>query len=180
MKVAIVVGHEESKQGAVNKSSGMTEFQFNQDLACRIHQILYSVKGIKSFVVFRDNGYEQLPYDVNRTGCDIAIELHCNAFNEKAKGCETLYWGNSKKGKLLASSIQDAIITGYKPLADRGLKPKSNGDRGAYFLQKTAMPSVILEPFFIDNDLELNHANANFDKLAESIAYGIEAYKESL
>lgn len=179
MKVAIVVGHEQNAQGAVNKTHGVTEFQFNSELASLIQEAL-DHEGIDNVVVFRENGYSQLPYDINRTSADIALELHANAANTVAKGCETLYWHTSKNGKRLASCIQDSILGIYKPLADRKIKPKNQGDRGATVLRKTSMPCVILEPFFIDNNQDYKYAKKNIEVLAFSIVDGIKQYKAGL
>ena len=178
MKVAIIVGHEANKQGAVNVKTGVTEFAFNTRLAELIQDEFDLMPGFECIVVYRENGYEELPYDVNRTGADIAISLHCNAFNKKARGCETLHWYGSKNGALLAECLHDSFVNVYGVSSDRGVKPRTASDRGANLLRKTSMPCVIVEPFFIDNDAELEYALDNINKLAKAVVYGVADYQE--
>lgn len=84
--------------------------------------------------------------DANRDGLITDDELH-----HAGRGCETLYYPESQKGVVLAHNVQDALTEFFPP--DRGIKegwyrmnPKNGPD---YFLEKTACPSIIVEPDFI-------------------------------
>lgn len=184
MKVALIIGHSETSQGAVNKSNKVSEFQFNEPLAFGIAQQLND-RGFEALVVYRDCSYKQLPSKVNRTGADIAISLHCNAFNGGAHGTETLYYKGSLKGRRLAQCLQTEIVDCLQ-LPDRGIKEKKaghkgkTGDRGGVLLKYTSMPCVIAEPFFIDSDDSLALAVHKFDGLVNAYANGIQAYLEDL
>ena len=101
----------------------------------------------------------------------MVISLHSNAFNQSAKGAETLYWPTRKKGCRLAQCIQNELVKLGR--TDRGIKPRDN----LYLLRKTAAPCVIVEPFFIDNDSEYEWAIANIDKLALAISEGVNNYE---
>ncbi len=179
-KVALIIGHNEASQGASNKNSGVSEFMFNETLAMKIADLLVA-SGIRPFVVYRDGTYEELPAHVNLTEADIAISLHCNAFNKKQNGSETLYYVKSKNGKRLAGLIQNEIVKCLR-LHDRGLKPCNvahegkAGDRGGHLLKYTDMPCAIAEPFFIDCDKSLALAQNKIDELAKAYVSAIIRY----
>lgn len=179
-KVAIIIGHSEESQGAANRNSGMTEFLFNEPLAHLIATKLITA-GYEPLVIYRGESYSSLPGDVNKTGADIAVSLHCNAFNNDPNGTETLYFKDSQKGFLLASCVQEQIVK-CLGLKDRGIKPckykyvGKAGDRGGYLLEKTSMPCVIVEPFFIDSDTSLELASLKIDELAQAYTKGIQNF----
>lgn len=180
MKIAIIIGHNEKKQGAVNDSSGVTEYTFNKPLAFMIGTILANA-GHTPVVVYRDSTYRKLPSDVNKTGASLAISLHCNAFDDDPNGSEVLYYTKSTKGKALAGSIQAEVVK-CLGLKDRGLRPcdydhiGKAGDKGGYLLKYTNMPCVLVEPFFLDADSSLELAEAKKPELAQAIANGIINY----
>jgi len=178
-KVALIVGHSPESPGAINQNYGMSEFEFNGPLAHAVAQNLIAV-GHEPLIIYRDT-YADLPEKVNKTEADIAVSLHCNAFNEDPNGTETLYYNGSSKGFLLASCIQEQIVN-CLGLKDRGLKAceaaheGKAGDRGGHLLQGTKMPCVIVEPFFIDSDTSLELANHKFDELVDAYTQGIANY----
>jgi N-acetylmuramoyl-L-alanine amidase len=149
--VAIVVGHSDNSRGASNPVSGMSEHPFNHKVAKDIAAALnndesHNVNGI---IVLRKTGLGDLIKEVNATGANLCLSLHCNAFNRTASGCETLYYHTSKKSKEFAEVVQFELIE-LMGNADRGIKPKSSEERGGWILRETNMPCVIAEPFFID------------------------------
>lgn len=182
MKIAIVIGHSERNQGAVNDTYNVSEYAFNKPLAFMIGTILANA-GHTPIVVYRDSTYSKLPIDVNKTGASLAISLHCNAFNDDPHGSEVLYYTKSTKGKALAGSIQAEVVK-CLGLKDRGLRPcdydyiGKAGDRGGYLLKYTNMPCVVVEPFFLDADSSLELAEAKKPELAQAIANGIINYIE--
>jgi N-acetylmuramoyl-L-alanine amidase len=104
-----------------------------------------------------------------------AVELHFNAANGHARGCEWLFWNGSTRGKALASELRTAHRGAFPDQVDRGLKPRGAGDRGALFLRWTPCPAVICEPFFGDNPDEWSvfGGNAGRARLAMAVADGI-------
>ncbi len=151
--VAIVVGHSKVRGGAANPRNGMSEYPFNfsvaQDIAAALNNDeSHSVKGV---VILRKTGLGSLINEVNDTGADLCISLHCNAFDQTVTGCETLYYHRSKNGKIFAELVQFEMVE-LMGNADRGIKPKSSEERGGWLLRETNMPCVIAEPFFIDED----------------------------
>ena len=166
---ALVIGHKKRSPGAVNENFGISEFDFNEDLAFRIEK---KVNAVDVQRVYRRT-YQELPDDINALNPDFIISLHCNAFNTRASGTEVLYYHRSEKGKMMAEILLKHLVEHLK-LPNRGLKPKTAEDRGGYLLRYTKAPCVIAEPFFIDNDEDLSRALEDKDGLAEAYAQAIE------
>lgn len=105
---------------------------------------------------------------------DIAIEIHFNAArdsnnNPVGRGCETLYYPGSDRGKKLAEMCQEALEEFYPP--NRGAKEgwyrmnKKNGPD--FFLAKTKCPAVIIEPEFVHRaEIIHKHRDDAIKKLA--------------
>ena len=170
---ALVIGHKKASPGAINKNTGITEFEFNDDLAIKIEK---KVENVDIQRVYR-RIYKELPHDINELNPDFIISLHCNAFNEKASGTEVLYYHRSEKGKKMAEILLKHLVEHLK-LPNRGIKPKTAEDRGGYLLRYTKAPCIIAEPFFIDNDDDLARAQEDINGLAEAYAKAIEEIVE--
>lgn len=180
VKVGIIVGHKPSRPGATNQRYRMSEYTFNSALAEAIVSILKRSPWIKPFVIFRQpDSYSKLPAKVNATGVEFAISLHANAYDKSATGTEVLYYEGSPKGKELARILQSSLLLALG-LANRGIKPRDEEDRGGTLLRYTSMPCVIAEPFFIDNDGDLIRARDRWTELATAYADAIEQYGRTL
>ncbi len=167
-KCALVIGHKKTSPGASNKNTGLTEFSFNDELAIEIEKMVSDVEVQR---IYRRT-YNTLPDDINELNPDFTISLHCNAFNETASGTEVLYYHRSTKGKLIAEILNEKLVNALA-LKNRGEKPKSAEDRGGYLLKNTIAPCVIAEPFFIDNDNDLNIVQENREALVKAYADSI-------
>lgn len=167
-KCALVIGHKKKSPGASNKNSGITEFDFNEGLAMEIEK---NVADVEVQRVYRRT-YSTLPGDINELNPDFIISLHCNAYNETASGTEVLYYHRSKKGKLIAEILNKNLVNALQ-LNNRGEKPKSSEDRGGNLLKLTNAPCVIAEPFFIDNNDDLQKALDNKEALVKAYAVSI-------
>ena len=91
---------------------------------------------------------DSLAYGVNKANslkADLFVSCHVNAFKqtESQRGCEVLYSPNSSKGKSLATNLTNAI-------ANLGFNNRGVKEQNFYELRNTNMPSVIIEPFFLD------------------------------
>ncbi len=166
---ALVIGHKKSSPGAVNPRLGLSEFEFNENLALLIERL---TQGVEVQRIYRRT-YASLPEDINALAPDFVVSLHCNAFNGQASGTEVLYYHRSRRGKLLAEIIQRRLV-GHLGLPDRGLKPCTAEDRGGYLLRYTKAPCVICEPFFIDNDQDLARAQEDLEGLALAYAQALD------
>lgn len=166
---ALVIGHKKLSPGAMNKAQGLTEFDFNDDLAKRIEG--YVNEAVIQRVYRRTWG--ELPADINTVDPGFIVSLHCNAFNTEASGTEVLYYHRSQNGKKIAEILHHRLVE-YLKLKDRGIKPKTAEDRGGYLLCYTKAPCIIAEPFFIDNDSDLARAQTDVDGLAKAYAKAID------
>lgn len=175
MSVAISIGHRKSSQGARMVTTGETEWSFNTRLAYLIQSIL-TANHVPSIVFYRPDhraGIYTLCDAINEAGHDLAVELHFNSFsNQTAHGSEVLYHYMSSRGNHLASVIQNCMVAATG-LADRGLRPRRPKTRGWPYLSSTAMPAVIVEPFFGSNPDDCGRVSACFDDLAAAIAEAI-------
>jgi len=169
MTIALVVGHTEDKKGAKNKSFGVYEYNINNKLAKDIKKILSD----KVDIVYRLNGYKNLPSDISKIDPKFILSLHSNAFNTKASGSETLYYHKSKTGKMIAQVFQNLIVKSLG-LKDRGIKSKTAEDRGGYLLKYTQAPCIIMEPYFIDNDDDFTTYLCKYKNYVENISNTIE------
>ncbi len=165
----LVIGHKKSSPGAVNERAHITEFDFNDALSVMIEKRVISAKIQR---IYRRT-YIELPDDINSLGPDFVVSLHCNAFNKKASGTEVLFYHRSQRGRQMAEILLEKL-TSCLHLPNRGIKPKTSEDRGGYLLRYTKAPAVISEPFFIDNDEDLETARANLDGLASAYASAID------
>lgn len=166
---ALVIGHKKSSPGAVNERAGLSEFDFNEDLAIRIEK---KIRNAEVQRIYRRT-YKELPDDINALEPDFVISLHCNAFNTQVAGTEVLYYHKSEKGKKMAEILLKYLLEHLK-LPDRGIKSRMAEDRGGYLLRYTKAPCLIAEPFFIDNNSDLARAQEDLDGLAAAYAAAID------
>lgn len=174
-KCALVIGHKKSSPGASNQNEGITEFEFNEQLAFDIEK---RAEGVDVQKVYRRT-YNTLPDDINELDPDFIISLHCNAFNGTASGTEVLYYHRSQKGQQFAEILNNHLIAALG-LKNRGIKPITAEDRGGNLLKNTYAPCLIAEPFFIDNDGDLKTALENREQLVEEYANAIESIAETV
>lgn len=174
-KIAIVVGHSNRSKGACN-ADGLCEYTYNTVLADLISSTLVTLGDYDPIVVYRDT-YRDLPNKINEIEPNLIISLHCNAFNTRASGTETLYHHRSSMGREFAKIVQSSMVN-VLGLPDRGVKPKTSEDRGGYLLRYTHAPCLILEPFFIDNESDLQCGLDLKPELAGAIAYSIKKFTE--
>ena len=108
----------------------------------------------------------------NRSGADIFVSIHCNAFNETAHGVETLTYPDDEEGHKLADCIQSQILSTFEDLTDRGVKDRDN----LAVLNGTDMPAVLVELAFIDNTSDALLLRDRQDDFARAVARGVTDY----
>jgi N-acetylmuramoyl-L-alanine amidase len=167
-KCIINIGHTPESPGAINGSWNISEFEFNSNIA----EILKveSPKNTEIKLVYQKQ-YTDLPAEINEFKPDYIISLHCNAFNKKTRGTEVLFLKGSTKGESIANILLDSLLK--LNFQDRGIKARTENDRGGYLLKNTIAPCVISEPFFIDNNDDCTQAHFKLDGL-------ITAYLEAI
>lgn len=170
MRIALVVGHKSNAAGACNKNHGICEFPFNDQLVKDLEARVGHKHDIE--IVYRDT-YNGLPAKINALYPKFIVSFHCNAFNTKASGTETLYYHKSSKGVVMADIFQKNMVAALG-LKDRGIKPKSAEDRGGYLLRYTNAPCVLIEPFFIDNDSDYLTVVNNYESFLQALEKSLD------
>tara|TARA_R100001510_G_C7656990_1_gene217890 strand:- start:23666 stop:24220 length:555 start_codon:yes stop_codon:yes gene_type:complete len=178
--IALCVGHSRPNDSGASSVTGVTEWDYNSELAEMVADKLK--EKTKVYSTYKGNGYVSamrwLARKLDEDRVDTAIEFHFNAATPKATGHEWLYWHSSDQGRLLSRALRDSFEDHFPQLASRGIKPRNKGSRGAMFLRTTSMPACIIEPFFGTNkedwDLAVNHKLG----IAEAISSGLKLYKD--
>lgn len=182
-KVALVVGHTSRAGGAHSSHFKMNEYKFYRNfMGPKIMNALLDLR-IESKMFFRDNGgYRQAYKDVIDWDADIVIELHFNAFNGKASGTEILLANNHDDPGLFEKEFaQDMVdkISGVLGISNRGLKfrPKEKGERGWHLVNQTrSIPSILIEPFFGDNENDCREVSNNLTSFTAAISLPCHTY----
>ena len=175
VKVALVVGHKPSSPGACNESYGLCEFGFYNPLVDKVAEELDG--DIEAVKILRDT-YKDLPDKINAEEPDLIVSFHANSFEEppgvdEVGGTEVLYYHKSAKGKAAATIMQEQLVD-FLGTKDRGIVPTRSEDKGGYLLRYTHAPAILIEPFFIDNDEDLEAVLENEEEFAAAIARAIE------
>jgi len=179
--IAAVVGHRMSAQGAVN-TRGVSEYIWNGTLAADVVAAL-AVYGVEAQVYERPNhrgGYQEVCDLLNRDKVEAVVSLHFNAATPAATGIETLCHPSSRRGRRLAGQVQRAMVA-CLGLADRGVKPTTENDRGVELriLTRTDAPAVIVESHFGSNDNDVAVATDALASgmLGRAIAQGVVKWR---
>ena len=172
-RVAISAGHNPEAKGAKdrdprNRNEFITEFDvtvpWQEELVQQLNEFVPESEYLHLRTLSVETGKLGYKVDqINKAKCDLAIEIHFNA-GAKTNGVETLFAPDSVGGKEAAKVIHAQ----YAPVMDnknRGIKEgwykmdrpgvvdyegDVDGDeKPDYFLAKTSMPAVILEPEFM-------------------------------
>jgi|TARA_R110000782_G_C14549616_1_gene384803 N-acetylmuramoyl-L-alanine amidase len=152
MKIAFVVGHHKKSKGAWSPFAGYSEWDFYNEVVKHLGDVnvFWHDENISGYTSRIQNTADK----INKVDFDLVIELHFNSSdNNKANGCETLYYHKSSKGRIYADMFSELIVsqTGIKS-RNGGLKPlKSKQDRGFASVYYTNAPTILIEPFFGSN-----------------------------
>lgn len=104
----------------------------------------------------------------NSWGAELFISVHCNAFNGKAKGTETLVYSFGSRAEEYAEKIQRSIVTALGT-ENRGVKERKD----LAVLRLTSMPAVLIETAFIDNPEDAILLRDRQDDFARAIFEGV-------
>lgn len=170
IRAAIIVGHEKKAPGAeFNNPKFKSEYDYNSAIARRcVDLAMTKFKEIDLKVIYRDGiGISGAYSEAKKFNPDCCIELHFNAFNEKAFGGETLSTVE-QLDKDFSEVIQAMICQVFNREGNsRGVKVLSRGDRGGgniYSMPGSA--NCLVEPFFGDNPVEAQLASDHFEQYA--------------
>lgn len=181
IKIDVIIGHNSRATGAYAPAPiSQSEFIFNTRVAQYMKQ-LEDQYGMDLKIINRystgsytreiRNAYAQVRRDAK-----AAVELHFNSAGPGATGTEMLYARGSKRGYLLARKVQNAALSALG-LRDRGVKPRSSGERGGKSLFAASPPTIITEPFFASSDRDLRSAsNLGHAGFARMYLEGLKEY----
>lgn len=111
----------------------------------------------------------QKAMEANNAGVDLFISIHRNSFPEdnEAEGVESLVYDLSGLKYQIAQAVNEQLeAVGF---VDLGVKARPN----LVVLKRTQMPAVLIEAGFINSDSDNELFDANFDAIAQAIAFGI-------
>lgn len=169
MLIVLDAGHGGSDPGAVY--NGRQEKDDNLRLALAVGDILKS-RGIDVVYTRTDDIYET-PFkkatDGNNAGADYFISFHRNSSEtpNNASGVQNLIYSKGGRSEEIAEDIQENLVNlGFR---DLGIVERPN----LVVLRRTAMPSVLIETGFINNDADNRKFDDEFDAIANAIADGI-------
>lgn len=178
-RLAIVVGHNSEKQGAVRKDTGESEFVWNSDLARMIEALSDQYPEIEVRIFHREPGMgyrreiERVYEETDRWGANATVELHFNASsNPDVSGTETLTSGTPASMALAMDVNREMIVA--LGLKDRGVKTRTGQDRGGKSLISGRAPAILIEPYFGSSKKGLGATDerAEKERLAEAIIRG--------
>lgn len=156
-KIALLVGHGAGDSGAIGWNK-VEEHSYNSKVATLLNSQDLG-KEIKVFYKSKSGGWATTYLEVAKFAPDLSIELHLNAANGKAYGCEVLVLNGQEStaeiGRNFALSFTKKFSRRMR--GDQGIKWISSGDRGYGNLvgaSVVATWSILVEPFFIDTESE--------------------------
>ena len=182
--------HGGSDPGKVS-ANGVSEKDINLALALKLRDLLEQ-KGIE-VILTRDADVGLHPSGVsNKKAADMqarcqiiteanpvfTISLHQNSYpSPEVKGAQVFYYEQSEKGKILATILQENLISRVDPENTRSAKANDS----YYLLKKTPTPTIIVECGFLSNPTEAELLlDENYqNKLVRAIYMGILEYLES-
>lgn len=179
LKVMLNPGHDREYDSGACHWSGTREADIAWQIGCKVQEYLEAA-GVETNIMQSDNlcgwdcNREDRPTAVCLTsdawGADVFVSIHCNAFNQQAKGTEVEYI--SSEGANVAQCIQSQIVDALGTV-DRGIKYR----RDLMVLKNTEAVAVLVECAFIDNDEDHDKLVNRTDEFAAAIARGITDYE---
>lgn len=190
--ILVSIGHNPYKKGA--RYGDFFEF----DEASRWVPLIVNALGSKGMAVPAGKLPDKVDF-INAHQPELAIECHFNSFQQwkdlnhdgkmtedemfhTGKGCETLYYPGSAKGKKLAMIVQESLSQIFFP--DRGVREgyyrENPNNPPDYFLAKTHCPAVIIEPDFIHRkDIIQQNRDAACQAIAGALLTALEELKNA-
>ena len=156
MKVALLIGHNSNKKGAYSEFLDNSEYMFYKKVVREL-ELRFCNTDFQSFEHDATiKGYTKrikaTAKRINKQDFDLVISLHFNSFDGTAHGCETLHYYKSKQGKAYANKFS-RFINNELDIRFRGTKALTNKrDRGFAAVYYTNAPTILIEPFFGDNE----------------------------
>ncbi|MBE9128541.1 MULTISPECIES: N-acetylmuramoyl-L-alanine amidase [unclassified Coleofasciculus] len=166
MKYGIDIGHNcppDTGARGIRKEDDMT-LDVGTKVASKLKALGHQVVDCKPSRAWSvGNSLQQRCNSANANRVDRFVSIHFNAFNSKAKGIEVFAASNT--GREIAKPVLDNLVElGY---SNRGVKDGSH----LYVLKNTAMPAILVECCFCDNQEDMDRYEA--EALANAIVKGL-------
>ncbi len=178
MLILICVGHANYGGGVISSADGtryggVNEYLYNKELAPHVVDWLRKAGHEVDLCIAPEGQLHNLNEEINyfmevehAKDYDIAVQLHLNAFNSQAYGCEAYAYND--KGLEVANAICAKLGTVWH---NRGGQIKTE----LYWTRKTKAMSVLVESFFCDNAADYEKARRiGMSAHAKLIAEGIQ------
>lgn len=171
--IAITAGHSNTDPGAVNGRYREADLavEFRNGVCLRLEKLGYVV--LTDGTSFVNNNLNTAISLAKKA--DLAIEFHLNASDNKAaKGVEVLSLDKDKTlSQLICAAISRVLDTPVRG-SDKGWKSQSSGQHSR--LGFCVAGGLIVESFFISNELELNKYSGRKEALYDAIVEVIVGY----
>ena len=177
MNFFICVGHANYGNGVISSADGtgyggVNEYKYNKKLAPHVVEWLKKAGHKATLCIAPEGQLHSLNDEINyfigeerQQNYDLSVQLHLNAFNGNAHGCEA--YAYNEAGKEVAARICEKLGTIWN---NRGPQIKT----GLYWTRKTKAKAVLIESFFCDSRSDYEKAKKlGFDAHAKLIAEGI-------
>ena len=177
MKYFICVGHANYGNGTISSADGtskggVNEYKYNKELAPYVCKWLQAAGHETVLCIAPEGQLHSLNDEINyfiteehKQDYDLSVQLHLNAFNGKAYGCEA--YAYNATGLQVAQRISVKLGTIWH---NRGAEIRT----GLYWTRKTKAKAVLVESFFCDNKDDYAKAQKlGMDAHGKLIAEGI-------
>lgn len=167
--IVLDAGHGGANPGAVYQ--GRQEKDDVLSLTLAVGRILEN-RGVDVFYTRTTDIYEspaQKAQEGNQVGADYFVSIHRNSspYPNQYSGIESLVYNRYGEAARLAYNINQQLETvGF---LNQGVNERTN----LVVLNRTQMPSVLVEVGFINTDADNQLFDAQFDEIAQAIADGI-------
>lgn len=151
LRIGICLGHSFTGSDKGAYGNGTNEVEYNSFVMDYLQ-----LQGIPDVRYYKARNSLNAAYDAKREGCDIIIQLHLNAYNGDARGCEVLVIDGDVKSYAIAEKFAKEFTGKFNRVMrrsyDNGKKMLSSRDRGVSSLVASgSAQKILVEPFFIDN-----------------------------
>lgn len=166
-KVYIDPGHGGTDSGAVGVRNVLEKnivLEVAKKVAYKLRNCSIEVKMSRTDDTFKTLNYRSS--DANNWGADCFVSIHCNSFNETAKGIETYCY--KFKYRKLADCVHTEMVNAKLYTLNRGVK-----EGNLHVVRETNMPACLVELGFIDNVEDIKLLENNQEEFATAIAKGI-------
>ena len=169
MKILLIAGHGQGDPGATG--NGYREADLTREVVTNINTYLKGAAEVDIFDFTKDMfQYLKSGKTFAFNKYDYVLEIHFNAFNNKAYGTEVLVHSNEK-----STAVEEKILKKITSLGffSRGVKTRSDLRVMNTAKKIYGVSHALVEVCFIDNKSDVEKYIANAERVAKAIADGV-------